>query len=323
MKARFGGAAGVFLPTTKRELVDVMREQQASAGEAVVRLLEQGDTSAILRFGAEADLIKILQHPTTSIACDCGASTETRQHPRAWGTFPRVLGHYVRETKALTWEEAIRKMTALPASTIGLVDRGFLAPGMMADVTVFDPKTVIDRATYDDPARLSEGIRYVLVNGILALRDGVVTGERGGRVLTRTSHMPSRPMSTAAVRRVSLAGTIDLDSAGGRRGSVRITMDVTQGAGAARSKGTIRLVFPDVPAASEAIELGVLQTTRDWASVTARFPPAAAGSARFMTLIIERADPFVAGHPTTVTVAVSDGGGATGTLKPSGALVLR
>ncbi len=200
MKARFGGPEGVFLPATKRELVDIMREQQASAGEAIVRVLEQGNATAILRFGVEADLVKILQHPATSIACDCGASTDTRQHPRAFGTFPRVLGHYVRDTKALTWEDAVRKMTALPANTIGMVDRGFLAPGMAADVTVFDPNTVIDRATYDEPARLSEGIRYVLVNGRVALHDGVVTGLQGGRVLLRSVHMPSRPMNTAARR---------------------------------------------------------------------------------------------------------------------------
>ena len=76
-----------------------------------------------------------------------------------------MLGRYVRETKALTWEDAVRKMTALPASTIGMVDRGFVATGMAADLTVFDPATVIDRATYDDPARLSEGIRLVLSTG--------------------------------------------------------------------------------------------------------------------------------------------------------------
>src|SRR5262249_57349489 len=99
MNARFNGAEGVFLPATKEQLVDVMHEMNASAGETVIRILEQGNTAAILRFGSESDLVKILQHPTTSIACDCGASTETRQHPRAFGTFPRVLGRYVREQK--------------------------------------------------------------------------------------------------------------------------------------------------------------------------------------------------------------------------------
>ena len=156
MNARFGGAEGVYLPATGRQFVDVMREQQASAGETVVRILEQGSTSAILRFGAEPDLVTILQDPATAIACDCGASTATRTHPRYYGTFPRILGHYVRETHALTWEDAVRKMTALPAAIIGSVDRGFLAPGMAADVTVFDPNVVVDHATYDDPARPSD-----------------------------------------------------------------------------------------------------------------------------------------------------------------------
>ena len=81
-----------------------MREQQASAGETVIRILEKEST--ILRFGAEADLVKVLQYPDTSIACDCGASTATRTHPRYFGTVSCVLGHYIRETKALTWEDA-------------------------------------------------------------------------------------------------------------------------------------------------------------------------------------------------------------------------
>src|SRR5439155_25245808 len=171
MNVRFGGVDGVYLPATKRQLADIVRESGVSPGEAVVRILEQGNESAILKFGSEADLVKILQHPTTSMACDCGATLNTRQHPRAWGSFPRVLGRYVREQRALTWEDAVRKMTALPANTIGMVDRGFLAPGMAADVTVFDPATVMDHATYEDAGQLSEGIRLVLVNGRMALRD--------------------------------------------------------------------------------------------------------------------------------------------------------
>jgi hypothetical protein len=234
-----------------------------------------------------------------------------------------VLGHYVRETKALTWEDAVRKMTALPANTIGMVDRGFLAPGMMADVTVFDPKTVIDHATYDDPARPSDGIRYVLVNGVVALRDGKVTGDRGGRVLTRTAHMPSRPMSTSVARRLSLDGTVVPDPVTGGRGAVRVAIDATQAAGTARAKGSIRLSFADTSATVETTELGVLQTARDWASVTARIPAGATGRVRFVTVIVERADPFVAAHPTTVAVDVDDAGAVSGPLKPSRAVVLR
>jgi N-acyl-D-aspartate/D-glutamate deacylase len=296
MNARFGGAAGVFLPQTKQELTDIMREMQVSAGEAVVRLLEKGNLGAILRFGSEPDLVKILQHPTTSIACDCGASTETRQHPRAFGTFPRVLGRYVREQQALTWEDAVRKMTALPANTIGMVDRGFLAPGMAADVTVFDPATVIDRATYEDAGQLSEGIRIVLVNGRIAVRDGKVTGEQGGRVLARDSHMPSRAM-TAVARRLKVAGAVT--SAG-----VRVAVDVSQDAKAPRAKGSIRITNAASGEVLEAADLGVLQTTKDWASVTAMMRARPSGEAHSTTLTVEHADPFVDGRPRTFTIDV-------------------
>jgi N-acyl-D-amino-acid deacylase len=295
MDARFGGVTGVYLPAIKRELADIAREQGVSPGEAVVRILEQRNETGIMRFGSEADLIKILQYPAASIACDCGATLNPRQHPRAWGSFPRVLGRYVREQQVLTWEDAIRKMTALPASTIGMVDRGFLAPGMAADVTVFDPRTVIDRATYEDPARLSEGIRFVIVNGVVALRDGRPTGERGGRVLSRTAHMPSRPMNgRLAARRVAARGTL--------ADGTRVTIDLTQPAGEARARGTIRVLDPHGAALVEAADLGVLQTAKQWSSITAIARTATAGGPRAFTLTVEQSDPFVAGHPRTVTI---------------------
>ena len=297
MKARFGGPEGVFLPATKRQLVDIMRERQTTPGETVLRILEEGNTSAILRFGSEADLVKILQHPTTSISCDCGASTDTRQHPRAWGTFPRVLGHYVRETKALTWEDAIRKMTALPAATIGLVDRGYLAAGMAADVTVFDPATVIDHATYEDAGQLSEGIRTVLVNGRVALRNGKVTGDQGGRVLARTIHMPSRPM-TAGPRVLKMDGRLRSD--GGNE--VRLSIDARQSPQDHGADGRLRLT--NGAEILEATSVGVLQTADKWASVTARVRSRASGDERSVVVIIESADPFVDGRPKTVTIAV-------------------
>jgi N-acyl-D-amino-acid deacylase len=311
MKARFGGPEGVFLPATKRQLVDVMREQQAAAGETVLRILEQGNTAAILRFGSEADLVKILQHPTTSISCDCGASTDTRQHPRAWGTFPRVLGRYVRETKALTWEDAIRKMTALPAATIGMVDRGYLAPGMAADITVFDPATVIDHATYEDAGQLSEGIREVLVNGGIALRGGKVTGERRGRVLSRTPHMPSRPMASGP-RNLSIAGRIP-PATDGSRGEMKLSIDVRQQPSDSRAKGRLRVT--DGTATFEATEWGVLQTAEKWASFTARVSTPSSREERSAVVIVEFADPFVAGQPRTVTIVVDGQRLATGVLQ--------
>ncbi|MBY0489490.1 MAG: amidohydrolase family protein [Gemmatimonadaceae bacterium] len=184
--ARFTGVTGVYLPESQQPLTKVVADSTAtSPGDAVVRLVAKNSPSAILTFGSEADLVQILQYPATSIACDCGASRNPRLHPRYWGTYPRVLGHYVRETHALTWTDAIRKMTALPASTIGLTDRGRLAAGQWADVVVFDSATVIDHATYDAPTRPSDGIVHVVVNGQLAYRDAKVTGVQAGRVITR------------------------------------------------------------------------------------------------------------------------------------------
>jgi N-acyl-D-aspartate/D-glutamate deacylase len=99
----------------------------------------------------------------------------------------RVLGHFARDRRLLTLEEAVYKMTGLPAQRFGLADRGLLAAGMVADVVVFDFDRVADGATYDDPLRPPQGVRHVLVNGRVAVRDGEPTGERAGRFLTRTA----------------------------------------------------------------------------------------------------------------------------------------
>ena len=186
MNLRFGGPEGVYLLASQRELTDAMADLGTdSPGEAVVRLLEAENQGIIARFGDESDLIAIMQHPTTSIACDCGASLSERGHPRGWGSFPKVLGEYVREKGALTLEQAIHKMTGLPAKTIGMTDRGTLREGQAADITIFDPANIIDRATYEEPTLPSEGVIHVLVNGRFAWRDGEATGRQGGRVLFR------------------------------------------------------------------------------------------------------------------------------------------
>ena len=104
-------------------------------------------------------------------------------HPRSYGTFARVLGVYVREQHVLGWEEAVRKMSGYPAQRLKIWDRGLLRPGMKADVIVFDPAKVGDRATYEQPHQYSVGIDEVIVNGKLALHEGKVTAERPGRVL--------------------------------------------------------------------------------------------------------------------------------------------
>jgi N-acyl-D-aspartate/D-glutamate deacylase len=192
--ARFTGAAGILLNddgTTLQQFMD--REQITSPGEAVVRVLERRMPSAILGFGAEADLVQLIADPDVAIACDCDAALPERvSHPRYFGTFPRVLGRYVREQRALSFQAAVRKMTWLPASLMGLPDRGQLAAGMLADVVVFDSATVIDQATYAQPTAQSLGIEHVLVNGVFALRDGKVTGVQAGRTLRRTRSMVSR-----------------------------------------------------------------------------------------------------------------------------------
>jgi N-acyl-D-aspartate/D-glutamate deacylase len=110
-------------------------------------------------------------------------------HPRSYGTFARVLGVYVREQKVISLEEAIRKMSGFPAERLKIYDRGMLRPGMKADVVVFDPATVGDRATYDKPHQYSVGVHQVIVNGKFVLRDDKVTAERPGRVLYGPSKM--------------------------------------------------------------------------------------------------------------------------------------
>lgn len=303
LEARFGGPSGVFLPETQRELTDVMTELDVdSGGEAVVRILEEESPGAILRFGAEGDLVSILRHPTVSVACDCDASTGGPGHPRTWGTFPRVLGRYVREQGVLGLEEAVRKMSGLPAATIGMVDRGFVAPGMAADLVVFDAGTVMDHATYTDPSERSEGVRHVLVNGRWALRDGEATGERAGRALVRSAHMPARPLDSDRDRSVALEGAVTLGGEGEGSGAVGVEME--QPAGSAAARGTFRLSAP-----GRGIELtlevpGALHTAAGWAGFTgvARL---GSGELRAVTVLVDAADPFTDGDGTSIEVHVA------------------
>ena len=159
------------------------------AAELVVEIVEKGGCSAVYHAISEEDLVRIMQHPATMIASDAapGVPTFGRNvpHPRAYGTFARVLGVYVREKKVLSLEEAVRKMSGFPARRMGLLDRGLLRVGMKADVVVFNPATVIDRATFEKPHQYAEGVSAVVVNGQLALADGKMTGARAGRTLRR------------------------------------------------------------------------------------------------------------------------------------------
>jgi N-acyl-D-amino-acid deacylase len=142
---------------------------------------------------SEPNLERILAHPQGMVCSDGGAyatdgvTHKGHPHPRGLGSFPRVLGTYVREKKSLTLASAIHKMSGFPASRLGLADRGRLAPGMAADVVVFDPSTVADKATYEDPFHYPTGIKAVIVNGVVALRDDQRTTDRAGQALAKSS----------------------------------------------------------------------------------------------------------------------------------------
>jgi N-acyl-D-aspartate/D-glutamate deacylase len=131
----------------------------------------------------ESDLQRIMAHPAAMIGSDGIASMQT-PHPRLWGTFPRVLGHYVREKKLFDLETAVHKMTGLTASRFGLENRGSIAIGNYADLVLFDPDTIIDHASFANPAQFSEGIISVWVNGQLSWHEQKPGGIRNGRFLT-------------------------------------------------------------------------------------------------------------------------------------------
>ncbi len=143
---------------------------------------EELGASSIAHIGNEENVRTIMQHPAHMPGSD-GILVGERPHPRGWGTFPRYLGVYVRELGTLTWEDAIRKMTSLPAQRLGFSDRGLVRPGMAADLVCFDPETVRDTATYEEPKQFPEGIPYVAVNGRLAVDEGALTGDLSGRAL--------------------------------------------------------------------------------------------------------------------------------------------
>jgi len=156
-----------------------------NAAETAMDLVSKGGCSAVYHAIDEADVVRIMRSPYTMVASDGDIPVfgQAAPHPRSYGTFARVLGVYVREQKVIGLEEAVRKMSGYPAQRLKLWDRGLLRPGMKADVVVFDPGKVGDRATYEQPHQYSAGFSEVIVNGKLALHEGKVTAERPGRVL--------------------------------------------------------------------------------------------------------------------------------------------
>jgi dihydroorotase/N-acyl-D-amino-acid deacylase len=156
-----------------------------NAAETALEIQERGGCSAIFHAIQEEDVIRILKYPHTMVASDGGLPVfgVDNPHPRSYGAFARILGRYVRDLRTIPLEDAVRKMSGLPAHRIKLWDRGLLRPGMKADVVILDPKLVADRSEFLKPHQYAVGVRDVLVNGKFALRDGKMTAERPGRVV--------------------------------------------------------------------------------------------------------------------------------------------
>jgi len=165
----------------------IAKERGRPLHEAMLDLLAEEDlgVTAIAHVMSEKDVRTVLAHPRTMVGTDGLPTREGKPHPRTYGTYPRVLEHYVRELGLLTLEQAVHRMTGMVASKLGLRDRGVLAAGAAADVVIFRPDRVRDRATYEDPRRSPEGISQVMVNGVWTVRDGVHTGARAGKVLSK------------------------------------------------------------------------------------------------------------------------------------------
>jgi len=164
-----------------RDLADIARDWGCSVHEAADRLQPAG---AIYFAMDEDDVQRILSYPHAMFGSD-GLPHDEFPHPRLWGTFPRILGHYARDLGLFTLEEGVRRMTSLSAAEFGLKDRGEIAPGKFADLCVFDAASIIDANSFDDPMKPSAGIDTVVVNGRAVWADGRPTGDRPGRALRR------------------------------------------------------------------------------------------------------------------------------------------
>ena len=178
-----------------RRINEIARDMGVDPAEAIIELIDKADglTRAIYFGMREEDVRYALTLPWTTIGSDGtavapeGILARSHPHRRWYGTFPRVLGYYVREENVLSLPEAVRKMTSLPASRLGLDDRGILAEGMKADIVVFDPETIAERSTFAEPHQLAVGVQWLFVNGDVVLEEGAHTGAMPGRVLRRAA----------------------------------------------------------------------------------------------------------------------------------------
>jgi len=186
-----------LLPLQGKRLSEVAKIWNKDPMDALFDLLiEDNAFTSCAVFGmSEPDVVLALQQPWVSIDNDSSGTSpegilgQEHPHPRAYGTFPRILRQYVREQKKLSLEDAIRKFTSLPAQRMRLTDRGVLKSGMWADLVVFDPETIRDLATFEKPNQLSEGMEFVLVNGVPVVDQGKMTGARPGKVLRGSGYV--------------------------------------------------------------------------------------------------------------------------------------
>jgi dihydroorotase/N-acyl-D-amino-acid deacylase len=204
-----GGAVGVLIGSVNSPALADLQGQRLSQIAAAQNkdpldalfdliLADRGQTGAIYFMMSEDDLRAALRSPHVSICTDSGARATdgplsgTKSHPRGWGSYPRILARYVRDEKLLTLEQAVHKMTGLSAARVNLRDRGVLRPGAFADITIFDPRRVRDRATFEQPNQYAEGINYVIINGQLAVDAGARTNTLSGRVLRGPGYRAER-----------------------------------------------------------------------------------------------------------------------------------
>ena len=162
-----------------------MEPTPENAAEVVFDIIQGGGATAVYHAIGPEDVDRIMRHPATAIGSDgpVGVFGEGAPHPRQYGTFARVLGHYVRERGVISLEEAVKKMSSQSARRLGIHDRGLITEGYFADVAIFDADEIIDRASFEQPHQYATGMKFVLVNGELVVEDGVHTGSRPGRIL--------------------------------------------------------------------------------------------------------------------------------------------
>jgi N-acyl-D-amino-acid deacylase len=169
-----------------KSIAEIARLRGTEPADALFDLLrdEGMKVTMIVHHQSEEVVRQYIRQPFQTFCTD--GIRGVKPHPRLHGTFPRALGRYVREQGLMSWSDAIRRMTGAPAARLGLTDQGLVRAGMRGSLTVFDPERIIDRATYDEPTRDPEGMRFVLVNGQIALEDGRETGVLAGRVCGRS-----------------------------------------------------------------------------------------------------------------------------------------